>query len=223
MALRLLLLALAAVGALLAGAVLTQETPLSALRLWTAFAVLLLAPLLRPAVPVRTAAALAWPAAACLIGLLLPVALGGTAALIGAGPLAALLAAQLFASEALAVALAPLVGVRQAGPVMVLGLALLAALPVWAGPLAQSAGAQATAWLDAMLAASPLTHLAVAAGSDLLRTPWLYENTALGGLPLSDPALAALAPTYALLLAVALAAARRVLSASLSRSMETSS
>ena len=76
-------------------------------------------------------------------------------------------------------------------------LVLLGALPLWAGPLAEL-GAGRHEWLiDGAIAASPLAHLAVASGNDLLRNQWLYQNANLAALRFSYPELAALVGSYA--------------------------
>src|SRR5690349_6962522 len=56
-----------------------------------------------------------------------------------------------------------------AGRVACLVLVLLRALPVWFGPAAALAGNAEVALIDPLLGISPLTHLAVASGNDLLR------------------------------------------------------
>ena len=46
------------------------------------------------------------------------------------------------------------------------------------------------------MAASPLVHLGVAAGQDLLRTQWWYAHTSFGSLQFDYPSLAAIALAY---------------------------
>jgi len=45
---------------------------------------------------------------------------------------------------------------------------------------------------------SPLTHLAVASGNDLLRNPWFYQHSNLAALQFSYPSLAELILSYGL-------------------------
>ncbi len=78
-------------------------------------------------------------------------------------------------------------------------LSLLASLPLWAGPASELLAAQQPAAVDAALALSPLTHLAVASGNDLLRNPWLYAHSNLAALPFAYPGLSSLAWFYAAL------------------------
>ena len=64
---------------------------------------------------------------------------------------------------------------------VVIGLAALFALPIWLGPLAETAGNPMllTNWI---VAVSPLSALAVALDLDVLRTNWFYQHSALGSL-----------------------------------------
>lgn len=80
-----------------------------------------------------------------------------------------------------------------------LTLWVLAAAPVWLAPLAElhASSSSATPWLaDALLAASPLAQLAVAAGNDLLRNDWFYAHSALAGMPVSYPRLGLVLPAW---------------------------
>ncbi len=83
--------------------------------------------------------------------------------------------------------LEPAVAREAASRSVALALALLMALPLWLGPVAELLLPQADWAVDAALAASPLTHLAVAAGNDLLRQEWLYEHANLATLDVSYP------------------------------------
>jgi hypothetical protein len=74
---------------------------------------------------------------------------------------------------------------------------LLAAAPLWLGPLAALGDEADPARASAIVAASPLVHLGVAAGQDLLRTQWWYAHTSFGSLQFDYPSLAAIAPAYA--------------------------
>lgn len=98
----------------------------------------------------------------------------------------------------------------RAGQGVAVGLALLGALPLWLGPLAERVTAGQDTALDAIVGLSPLTHLAVAAGNDLLRNPWFYQHANLAGLRVAYPEIGVLAWCYAaaaLALALALRAA----------------
>ncbi len=86
-------------------------------------------------------------------------------------------------------------GAGQAGVVLL--MALLAALPLWLGPAVQGLAAGSDDAVDLLLALSPLVHLAVAAGNDLLRNGWFYEHSNLAGLPFSYPDVAKLVLAYA--------------------------
>lgn len=174
-------------------------TPLrSALRVcaWSCGAAALAAALLllvdgRPQVPARVAAACA---------MLLPIALLSHAAL------AALETHWRRAGVPAAAAR------ERAGGAVAAVLALAGSLPLWAGPLAESLEARHEGAIDAALAASPLTHLALASANDLLRNQWWYERSNLALLHFSYPELPTVAWTYAaacIVAATAWLAARR--------------
>lgn len=74
---------------------------------------------------------------------------------------------------------------------------LLAAAPLWLGPLADLAAHNGPATPEAVVAMSPLVHLAVAAGQDLLRSQWLYAHSSLGSLQFDYPSVTAIAAGYA--------------------------
>jgi hypothetical protein len=74
---------------------------------------------------------------------------------------------------------------------------LHAAAPLWLGPLAALGIEAGPARSNAIVAASPLVHLGVAAGQDLLRTQWWYAHTSFGSLQFDYPSLAAIALAYA--------------------------
>jgi hypothetical protein len=85
------------------------------------------------------------------------------------------------------------------GRVAAIALALLGSLPLWLGPAAELL-ADRQAWIvDAVVGASPLTHLAVASGNDLLRNQWLYQRSNLAVLQFAYPTLATLTLSYAAL------------------------
>jgi hypothetical protein len=80
-------------------------------------------------------------------------------------------------------------------------LATLAATPLWLGPAAELASAGRPQAVDAAVAVSPLTHLAVATGNDLLRNQWFYQHSNLAGLRFDYPRLAPVMIAYCLLAA----------------------
>lgn len=86
---------------------------------------------------------------------------------------------------------------ERAGGTVVIVLALLAALPLWLGPLAELLSRDHEWLVDAVIGASPLTHLAVASGNDLLRNQWLYQHSNLAAVPFSYPGAAGLLWFYA--------------------------
>ena len=83
-------------------------------------------------------------------------------------------------------------------------LITLAAAPLWLGPAAELALADRPDAVDAVVAVSPLTHLAVASGNDLLRNQWFYQHSNLAGLRFDYPRLAPVLTAYLLLAAVLL-------------------
>jgi hypothetical protein len=83
-------------------------------------------------------------------------------------------------------------------------LAILAATPLWFGQAAELASAGRPQAVDAAVAVSPLTHLAVATGNDLLRNQWFYQHSNLGGLRFDYPRLAPVVIAYCLLAAALL-------------------
>lgn len=83
-------------------------------------------------------------------------------------------------------------------------LATVAAAPLWLGPAAELASASRPQAVDTAVAVSPLTHLAVASGNDLLRNQWFYQHSNLSGLRFDYPRPAPLMTAYGLLAAVLL-------------------
>jgi len=83
-------------------------------------------------------------------------------------------------------------------------LVTLGAAPLWLGPAAELALADRPGAVDAVVAVSPLAHLAVASGNDLLRNQWFYQHSNLAGLRFDYPRLAAVMTAYGLLAAVLL-------------------
>jgi hypothetical protein len=82
--------------------------------------------------------------------------------------------------------------------------ALAAAAPLWLGPIAERF-ASTGALVDAVVAATPLTFLAVLVDHDYLRATWFYEHSALGALRYDYPSVVSLFVVYALPLAAAAA------------------
>jgi hypothetical protein len=103
-------------------------------------------------------------------------------------------------------------GRELAGQAMASALAALGTMPFWLGPVTESLSVRHPGIIDIVVGLSPLTHLAVASGNDLLRGPWLYGHSNLAVLPVAYPDLATLAWGYgsacALLAIVALASRR---------------
>ena len=75
-------------------------------------------------------------------------------------------------------------------------LAIPAAAPLWLGPAAELASAGHPQALEAVVAMSPLTHLAIASGNDLLRNQWFYQHSNLAGLRFDYPRLALVLTAY---------------------------
>lgn len=94
-----------------------------------------------------------------------------------------------------------------AGRAVVLALALSGSLPLGLGPAAELLSPRHGWIIDAVVGASPLTHLAVAAGNDLLRNPWLYLHANLAALPASYPEFASLLLIYTAAIALLACAA----------------
>jgi hypothetical protein len=92
---------------------------------------------------------------------------------------------------------------------VLMAAAILTALPLWAAPVAELTAARQ--WtVDAVVAASPLTYVALAADFDYLRTEWFYRMSVLGTLRYEYPAFAFASAVYALpALALGAAALRR--------------
>ena len=73
----------------------------------------------------------------------------------------------------------------------------LGSLPLWFGPAGELLAGRHPWIIDAVIGISPLTHLAVASGNDLLRNPWFYQHSNLAALQFSYPSLAELILSYA--------------------------
>jgi hypothetical protein len=192
------------------GATAPDQQP-SSLRLLVTAVVGLLAPLFWPgaaATPHRTALRIVvWSAAVAGLAALLLLALGTPAR-----PIAHTLAICTMLMAILVVAHALLVGIESAlraralsapaareiaGGGCALVLALLGSLPLWLGPAGELLSARHAWVIDAVVGASPLTHLAVAGDNDLLRNEWLYQHSNLAVLQFSYPGQAELAWSYA--------------------------
>jgi hypothetical protein len=163
-----------------------------------------------------------WSAAAAALAGPLPLGVSPTArapaALAAGGTVALALLAVLLIAHAAAAALerhwtARPTGDAHARPAAGLTVAAVLAvagtLPFWLGPAAELAARQHPAALDLVVAWSPVTHLAVASGHDILRQAWLYEHANLAALPVEYPAGATLAWAYAAALALLVIAALR--------------
>lgn len=83
-----------------------------------------------------------------------------------------------------------------AGRTMSVALVLLGTVPFWLGPVAELLSVRHPRVIDLVVGLSPVTHLAVASGNDVLRNSWLYEHSNLASLPVSYPERAALAWGY---------------------------
>lgn len=77
--------------------------------------------------------------------------------------------------------------------------------PLWLGPLAELAGSNQQL-VDAIVAISPLSYLALLADYDYLRSAWFYQHTPFGGLRYNYPSTISLTSAYLTLTALLLAA-----------------
>jgi hypothetical protein len=89
---------------------------------------------------------------------------------------------------------------------------LAAAAPLWLGPVADLAAGIQPRLPSIVLGSSPLVHLAVACGHDVLRDQWVYAHTSLGALQIDYPRLPLVLSVY-----VAAAVALSVLRAAQAR------
>jgi hypothetical protein len=76
-------------------------------------------------------------------------------------------------------------------------LVITGAAPLWLGPAAELAAVERPRALAAVVAMSPLTHLAIAGGNDLLRNQWFYQHSNLSGLRFDYPRLMPVLAGYA--------------------------
>jgi len=215
MAVRAGMLFLAALLAVACLRAVAPDLPQSGQRVVVAAAVALLAPMLWPglaATPLLTALRVLLWSAVAVFGVVCAALLGpwlyGFAApgfepvfLTGALLLALLLwvhtLVALLEAHWRSGARSPEAAREMAAGTVALLLALWAALPLWLGPWAELLSHEHEWVVDAVIGASPLTHLAVASGNDLLRNPWLYQHSNLAALPFSYPVLAGLVWFYA--------------------------
>lgn len=208
-AFRLGMLAVAAAAVLAALGAADGDLQPSARRLLVTSVVAVLAPLFWPgrgATPMRTAVRIvAWSFAAASIAAcaLLWTSHGTAIALIGKS--CGVLFALLIVVHALAAALeaiVPSLTLRPgadfglSGPLVALALVLFGALPVLLGPAAELMSAAHPWTVDALLAVSPLAHLAVAGGNDLLRNQWFYQHSNLAALQYDYPRIASFTAFY---------------------------
>ena len=89
---------------------------------------------------------------------------------------------------------------EMAGRAATLALALVGSLPLWVGPACELLSGRQPWLIDAAIGVSPLTHLAVASGNDLLRNQWLYQHSNLAPLQFSYPGVADVSVAYAAVL-----------------------
>ena len=204
----------AALGVLAAFGVNAHALQPSALRVTVTAALALLAPLFWPgcaATRARTALrVVAWSAAVtCLAAAALRMLGDPAQALAQMLGACTVLMPVLLSTHALAAGLEALLARRQgasddarsareiAGRAAATVLAVLGSLPLWLGPTGELLAGRHPWLIDAIVGASPLTHLAVASGNDLLRNPWFYQHSNLAALQFSYPGMTAIAASYA--------------------------
>lgn len=83
-----------------------------------------------------------------------------------------------------------------AGLLASVGLAMLGSMPLWVGPTAELAGEFSATLIDSAIGVSPLTHLAVASGNDLLRNQWFYQHSNLAALRYLYPGMTTVMAAY---------------------------
>jgi len=91
-----------------------------------------------------------------------------------------------------------------AGALLLGSASLAATAPLWLGPIAERFAAT-NGLANALVAASPLTYLAVLANFDYLRATWFYEHSAIGSLRYVYPHELSLSVVYAFPLVAAAA------------------
>lgn len=219
-AVRLTLLAISAAAVLAAFGATSAELQPSARMVMVTSVIALLAPLFWPGRAANSARTglrvLGWStAAAALAALAAWLGPGASPPLPWIAKACVMLVLVLMVTHALAAGLEGLLRTRaggadgardMAGVAAVALLAMLGALPLWFGPAAELLSHGDARFLDATVGLSPLAHLAVASGNDLLRNQWFYEHSNLASLQFAYPELSALVPSYLIaLLALALA------------------
>jgi hypothetical protein len=209
-AVRLAMLLLAALSILAALGALSVFGQPSLLRFEVAAVVAVLAPLFWPglgATPVRTVLrVLGWSFAAAAMAAIAIAALSRPApSWLPIAVVAAMLVVILILAHAAVVLLESrwrershdADGARElAGRTIAAALMLLGTLPFWLGPAAEVVSARHPRAIDFIVGVSPVTHLAVASGNDLLRNPWVYQHSNLASLRVDYPEPAALAWGY---------------------------
>jgi hypothetical protein len=189
------------------GAVSSADLPGSARLVLVSAVIALLSPLFWPG-RAATARATAWR----VVNWSLAVALLAVVASLGAGHLrhvattGALLLLICATTLGIATRLESFLARRGAGAETARGvsawlatalLAITAATPLWLGPAAELASAGRPRAIQAVVAVSPLVHIAVASGNDLLRNQWFYQHSNLAGLRFDYPRLAPVIWMYA--------------------------
>lgn len=96
----------------------------------------------------------------------------------------------------LAASAEPRMARETAGRSAAVALAFVGALPLWLGPAAELLSVRFAGVIEVVIGISPLTHLAVASGNDLLRNQWFYQHANLANLQFSYPGLARLVLAY---------------------------
>ena len=186
----------------------------SALRVLVASVTALVAPLFWPGAAdtlLRTALRVVTWSLVCTSGaVLMLLAMGhGRQTLTAVLTVAAMLCIVLAIVHALAAAMEmrlattetdPQVTRAMAAVISTLLLAVIGAAPLWLGPAAELSTSAHAGAVDGILAASPLTHLAMASGNDLLHNEWLYDHSNLSKLAVSYPGMSSVLGFYASIL-----------------------
>jgi hypothetical protein len=156
---------------------------------------------------------LGWSLAVALLGAIAAFAGAGTASAVRIATACAMLLLVCIVTHGLAAILETQLAGRRSGVasaretaawLATAMLATLGAAPLWLGPVAELATPEHPGAVDAAVAASPLTHLAVASGNDLFRNQWFYQHSNLAGLRFDYPRMAPLVGSYAALAAILL-------------------
>jgi hypothetical protein len=201
---------LAVAGALMLAAFGATHLQPSALRLAVTAIIGLIAPLFWPgnaATPARSALRIvAWSAAvACVAAIALGIAGGPGQSFARILSACGMLMLILLVTHAVAVRLEGRLHVQSgdvetaremAGRAAALALAFVGSLPLWLGPACELLAPRHPWIIDAAIGISPLTHLAVASGNDLLRNQWFYQQSNLAALQFSYPSMTELILSY---------------------------